>query len=104
MDVYIDKRVHLQIEDFYDVALLRHPSLDEVIVMRKIQRLYDALELLGLYASIYPISRIKEEWITKGYREYIIEDFHFAYQIYKKENGEVFVRVHDACHSFLYHE
>ncbi len=34
MDVYIDKRVHQQIEDFYDVALLRHPSLDEVTVMR----------------------------------------------------------------------
>lgn len=34
----------------------------------------------------------------------LYEDFHFAYQIYTLPNGEEIVRIHEACHSFIYHE
>lgn len=102
MKVYIEQTVHKQIEQFYEEALLKHDALDELTVTKKIQRLYDALEALGDYAYIYPLARLKSDWIKKGYREYICEDFHFAYQIYVLDDGERIVRIHDAVHSLLY--
>ncbi len=102
MKVYIEQQVHWRIEDFYENALLRHEALDEVTVMKKVHRLYDALESLGTYARIYPLARFKEEWIKNDYREYICEDFHFAYQIYTLEDGTEIVRIHDAVHSLLF--
>lgn len=102
MKIFIDKRVHQVIDEFYEYALLKHDALDEVTILKKVQRLYDALDALKLYARIYPIARLKKEWIEKEYREYICEDFHFAYQIYSIEDGSEIVRIHDACHSFLY--
>ena len=47
MQVLISKRVHLAIEEFYDIALQHHPALDEITVVKKMQRLYDAMESLG---------------------------------------------------------
>ena len=38
-----------------------------------------------------------------GIHEFICEDFHFAYQVYRLEDGEMIVRVHDAVHSLLYY-
>ncbi len=102
MKVYIDKQVHHQIEAFYENALLLHVALDEITIKKKIDRLYDALGSLGIYAQIYPLARYKKEWIKLGYREFICEDFHFAYQIYTLEDGTEIVRIHDAVHSLLY--
>jgi len=102
MKVYIDKRVHYQIESFYENALLLHEALDEITIKKKIDRLYDALGSLGIYTQIYPLARYKKEWIKLGYREFICEDFHFAYQIYTLEDGLGIVRIHDAVHSLLY--
>ena len=102
MKVYIEQRVHWRIEDFYINALRNHESLDEITVMKKVHRLYDALESLGTYARIYPLARLKEEWRQQNYREYICEDFHFAYQIYLLEDNTEIVRIHDAVHSLLY--
>ena len=102
MKVYIDHTVHWQIERFYEDALLKHDALDKQTITKKIQRLYDALEALGGYAYIYPLARLKSDWINKGYREFICEDFHFAYQIYVLDDGERIVRIHDALHSLLY--
>jgi len=104
MKVFIDREVHTSIEDFYDTALLIHRALDEQTVINKVRRLYEAMEALGSYARIYPLARLKREWIDKGYREFICEDFHFAYQIYTLSGGEEIVRIHDACHSLIYHE
>lgn len=104
MRVFIDKNVHLSIEEFYDAALLLHNALDEQTILSKVNRLYEAMEALGSYARIYPLARLKGEWIEKEYREFICEDFHFAYQIYMLPNGEEIVRIHDACHSLIYHE
>jgi hypothetical protein len=103
MRVFIDKTVHEKIVDFYEAAMQSHITLDEATVIRKIDRLYDAIESLGIFACIYPIARLKAEWIEKGYREFICEDFHFAFQIYTLEDGEEIVRVHDTVHSLLYH-
>ncbi len=73
-------------------------------IINKMNRLYDAMEALGDYARIYSKARLKKEWIEKEYREFICEDFHFAYQIYTLPDGEEIVRIHDACHSLIYHE
>lgn len=35
-------------------------------------------------------------------KEFICEDFHFAYEIYKNEDGIMIVKIHDARHSFQY--
>ncbi len=104
MKVFIDKTVHASIEEFYDATLFLHCVLDEQTVINKINRLYDSMEALGNYARIYPLARLKQEWIEKGYREFICEDFHFAYQIYTLPDGEEIVRIHDACHSLIYYE
>ena len=103
MRVFIDKKVHLQIESLFVAAMEYYMTLDEATVIKKIDRLYDAMESLGTYAEIYPIARLKQDWISKGYQEFICEDFHFAYRIYVLEDGERIVRVHDAVHSLLYH-
>lgn len=102
MKVYIEQVVHYQVEQFYEEALLKHGALDKLTVIKKIQRLYDSLEALGDYAYLYPLARLKSDWIKKGYREYICEDFHFAYQIYVLDDGERIVRIHDVVHSLLY--
>lgn len=103
MKIYIDRKVHYEIERFYETSLLLHEALDEVTVNKKIDRLYDALEGLSIYAHIYAKARYKQEWIDAGYQEFICEDFHFAYQICLNEYGEEIVRIKDACHSLLYH-
>jgi len=80
MKVYIEQQVHWRIEDFYENALLRHETLDEVTVMKKVHRLYDALESLGTYARIYPWARFREAGEKKEYRKYIGKVFNLVYQ------------------------
>ena len=103
MKVFIDRTVHEEIVSFYEAAMNHHITLDETTVLRKIDRLYGALESLGTFAEIYPIARLKSEWIAKDYQEFICEDFHFAFRVYELEDGEKIVRVHDAVHSLLYY-
>ncbi len=104
MIVRIDNKVHKQIEEFYAISMALHPSLGELVVKRKKARLYAALRNLSREATIHPLARYKQAWIDAGYREFITEDFHFAYTIYRiKETGEQVAYVIDACHSTLYH-
>lgn len=103
MEVYIDKEVHEELVSFYQAALRHHEALDEATVVNKISRLYNALDSLGDTAEIYPGARLKKDWISKGYREFLCEDFHFAYQIYELDDGERIVRVHEVVHSMSYH-
>ena len=104
MIVRIDKNVHVQIAEFYAISMALHPTLDEVTVEKKKSRLFEAIRALEKYATIYPNARYKQAWIDAGYKEFIAEDFHFAYKIYKiEETGELVAYVIDACHSLLYH-
>ena len=104
MIVRIDNNVHIQIAEFYAISMALHPTLDEATVERKKNRLYAALKELEHYATIYPKARYKQAWIDADYNEFIAEDFHFAYKIYKiEETGEMVAYVIDACHSLLYH-
>lgn len=103
MRVIIEKKVHFVIEDFYRHSLMNHITLTESSVRRKKKRLYEALASLGDYAFLYPKSRYKQDWITNNYRDFICEDFHFAYTIEVLYSGEEVVAIHDACHSFLFY-
>ena len=64
------------------LSMQLHPSLDEAVVQAKKARLYEAIRSLKVYAYIHPMARYKRAWIDAGYREFIAEDFHFAYQIF----------------------
>lgn len=100
--VYFDRKVHEKIKQFYEVSMQLHLSLDEKTVQKKMNRIYDGVLKLGKNALTYREARLMSEWVEAGYRECIIEDFHFAFQVYKDENNTIYVYVHDACHSLLY--
>lgn len=103
MRVVIDNLVHETLEEFYSISMALHPTLDEVVVEKKKVRLYAALRGLATHASIYPLARIKSNWVEAGYREMICEDFHFAFDFVDLDNGETIVYVFDAVHSLLNH-
>lgn len=105
MRVVIDNVVHASIVEFYEYAKRKYCTLDGRVVIRKMQRIYEGLEELGKYAFVCPNVRLRKEWLAQGYRECIIEDFHFAFEICLDEGtGEYYVYVHDVCHSSLYRE
>ena len=62
MRVIIDDRVHDTIENFYRVSLRLHPTLDEVTVEKKKDRLYAALDTLREFPFRNGEARHKEEW------------------------------------------
>lgn len=103
MRVIIDHKVVKAIDNFYIVAMNRHISLSEGIVMAKKQRLIASLVSLGDYYFIYPKARWKHEWITNNWQDFLCEDFHFAYEEILDKNSQKIVFVCDAVHSFLYH-
>ena len=80
MRVIVDDMVVNAIDNFYIVAMSRHISLSEGIVMAKKKRLISALKSLSDYYFIYPKARWKREWITNSWQDFICEDFHFAYE------------------------
>ena len=104
MRVVIDRKVHEKIQMFYDKAIELHEALDYATVDKKITRLYASVNKLSENATIYRRARVIPEWISKGYREMIHEDFHFAFDIVELEDGECIVYVFDAVHSYLNHE
>lgn len=103
MRVIISPMVHEVIDEFYEYALMNHETYDEISVIKKKNRLYNAMSSLGRYARIHPKTRLKREWIENDYYEFISEDFHFAYYVAEDENGNEIVIIADACHSLLYH-
>jgi len=101
MRVLIGNQVQQKIEEFYSISMALHPTLDEEIVEKKKNRLYDAIFALADYARIYPLARVKQSWVNAGYREMICEDFHFAFDIVDLDTSETIVYVYDAEHSYL---
>lgn len=75
--------------------------MDEKVVEKKKDRLYQSLASLSITATIYPLARVKSDWVEAGYREMICEDFHFAFDLVDIDNGETIVYVFDAVHSLL---
>ena len=103
MRVIVDDRVHDVIENFYKVSLRLHPTLDEMTVERKKDRLYDALETLQEFPFRNAEARHKEEWKRRKYLVLICEDFLFGYKVYTDpETKEQYVYVHDVVYSSLY--
>ena len=103
MRVIIDDRVTQTFDAFYNAAMERHISLSEETVMKKKSRLIESLKSLGDMPVLYDKARLKKEWMSAGWREFICEDFHVAYEICTDENDEDYVWVRDAEHSLLYH-
>ncbi len=50
LKVRIEDEVYEDLQDFYDFNLKKHPTLDDVTVLNKEQRLIGALKRLGTYA------------------------------------------------------
>ena len=103
MKVIIEEQVHQSILEFYAISMRLHPTLDEEIVMAKVERLVGAMNDLGKHPFIYADARLKKSWIESGYKETIVEDFHIAYKVETDEDGEQYVAVYDAVHSKLYY-
>ena len=79
-----------------------HPSLSEVTVMKKANRMFKGLQILTLTQG-FPEVRLHQEWRANGWRELAVEDFHFAFEVVDNVDGERVVVVRDAIHSLLYH-
>lgn len=105
MNVYIDPAVDSFIKEFYNDAMRRHITLDEPTVIAKVKRLYRAIRHdLSFFPFAYRLARYKQNWIQLGYRDYPVENFHFAFRVYEDEIGDMFVVVHDACYDKDYHD
>lgn len=104
MRLIIEDHVFEKVRLFYDVAIELHPTLDEATVLRKERRLIDSLQFLTLFPEAYGFARHNETWRDAGFREFVCEDFHFAYTIRVLKSGERIVIVKDAVHSLLYHD
>lgn len=103
MKVVIDDVVHTKIEEFYTIAMALHPTLDVRTVDAKKTRLYVAVRRIGIFPEHFPVARVKKDWIKKGYKEMICEDFHFAFDYVLSDKGEIIVYVFDVVHSKLNH-
>ena len=103
MRVIIDDRVHDVIENFYKVSLRLHPTLGEVTVENKKDRLYAALGTLQEFPFRNAEARHKHEWKRRRYLVLIWEDFLFGYKVYRDPvTKEQYVYVHDVVYSSLY--
>lgn len=101
MKVFVSPTVHTKIEEFYKAAMNNHLFLEESVVRNKMNRLYASMEAIGDFPYAYPKARVKTDWKNKGYREFICEDFHFAYKVIRSKSREPFVAIYDAEYSAL---
>lgn len=101
MRVIISPTVRIKIKSFYQAAMTNHPLLSEETVMKKMNRMFDCLEILSVTQG-FKKAQHNRLWIEKGWRELIVEDFHFAFEMVKTPDGERVVIVRDTVHSLLY--
>jgi len=104
MRVVVRDTVYEALDDFYAAAMKQHPTLDLQTVLKKEDRLYKALESLGNTYYLYQEPRHILAWIRKGYKDFIHEDFHFAFHVVALPSGELVVAVEDVRHSLLFHD
>ena len=81
--------------------MLNHPLLSEQTVLAKKNRLISSLQILSITQG-FKKAQYNRQWIANGWRELIVEDFHFAFEVAKTSEGEHVVIVRDAVHSLLY--
>ncbi len=101
MKVVIDPKVYDTLKEFYVVSCRVHFSLEYSTCVAKMKRLERAMFDFSNYAEILHKTPYREDWRAMGYYEFVTEDFHFAYRVYKLPNGEKVLRYHDAVHSLL---
>ena len=101
MRVIVSPMVRIKIKSFYQSAMTNHPLLSEETVMSKMNRMLDCLEILAFIQG-FKKAQYNRLWIANGWRELIVEDFHFAFEVVKTTDGERVVIVRDAVHSLLY--
>ena len=102
MKVIVSPIVRIKINEFYKAAMRNHPSLSEETVLKKANRMFKGLQVLSMTQG-FPEARLNQEWRANGWRELVIEDFHFAFELVNNVDGERIVVVRDAIHSLLYH-
>lgn len=103
LEVRIEDAVFLDLVEFYEFNLKKHPTLDEVTVLKKEQRLIGELRKLGIYALTDHKQTKYLPWIRKGYKDYYVDGFHFGYKIETIPSGEKVVVVYEACHELLFY-
>lgn len=101
MRVIVSPIVRIKIKDFYQASMTNHPLLSEETVMRKMNRMLECLEILAITQG-FKKAQYNRQWIVNGWRELIVEDFHFAFDVVKIPDGERVVIVRDVVHSLLY--
>ena len=101
MKVVVTPLVEAKIDAFYDAAMVNHPLLSEQTVMAKKKRLIASLQILGITQG-FKKAQYNRLWIANGWRELVVEDFHFAFEVANTPDGERVVIVRDAVHSLLY--
>ena len=101
MRVYVDQQVYDVMEQFYDISMRIHPTLDYETVIAKIDRLEHALEDFANYAELLHKKPYRKDWRDAGYFEYTVERFHFAYKVYQLPTGEKVLYFYDAVHETL---
>ena len=104
MRVIVHERVYMAVDEFYAAAIAKHPALDLETVLKKEERMYNALGSLGKTYYLYQESRYILDWKRKKYLDFIYEDFHFAFHVVALHSGELVVSVEDARHSLLFHD
>jgi len=101
MRVFVEPIVSRYLYAFYTLSMISHPSLSEEYVVRRIEDLEHQVLRLGEYADILQTEPYKDEWKRKGYREYLYQDFHFAYKVEQTTKGERFAHVYEVVNSKL---
>lgn len=104
MRVLVRDTVYDEVERFYEAAMEHHPTLDLQTVLKKEDRLFRALQRLGETYFLYGEPRFVQQWKDAGYSDFIVEDFHFAFQVSALPSGELVVSVEDVRHSLLFHD
>lgn len=104
MRVIVKDSVYQAVEDFYIVAMEKHPTLDIQTVLNKEERLYNALQSLGKTYYLYNESRYVIDWKRSGYLDFMYEGFHFAFRVAVLPSGEMVVSVEDARHDLQFHD
>ena len=101
MIVYIDKHVYQVLDEFYEVSMKKHITLDLPTVLAKIDRLEKAMYDFADKAEKVRKVPYRKDWQNVGYNELCVEGFHFAYKIYYLPNGEKILYYHDAVYDSL---